>query len=247
MRLYSSVSVLLLLFILACTRPPERPAETPPESRAAAPSPQERTAPPEQSAPPQGAPPQGAPPQGAPPQGGTPSTQASSPDIGGLTRLLEDLEPGVFKELPIKEAFTVFDAFESSFEEFERGVGQRIQTMYQVMKDQNWNKEGPVIVVIRGPVDGAKIQAEVTFSLGTAAGNAAEFQLQEGSLPGGTAAVVIHKGDRRALATTQKTLEAWIATEKKTAVPDLRWYVFLNRPDQVEEDDLLTAIVQPLQ
>jgi DNA gyrase inhibitor GyrI len=119
--------------------------------------------------------------------------------------------------------------------------------MYQVMKDQSWDKEGPAIVVIRGPIDGEKIQAEVTFSLRTAAGNAAEFELQEGALPGGSAAVVIHKGDRRALATTQKTLEAWIETEKKTAVPDLRWYVFLNRPDQVEEGDLLTAIVQPLQ
>ena len=226
MHLHASIIFVFLLFTLGCTSPPERPVEASPETASSEPPPQERNAPGEEA---------------------NTATQPNTPDIGGLTRRLEDLEPGLFKELPIAASFTVFDAFESSFEEFERGVGQRIQTMYQVMKDQSWDKEGPAIVVIRGPIDGEKIQAEVTFSLRTAAGNAAEFQLQEGSLPGGSAAVVIHKGDRRALATTQKTLETWIETEKKTAVPGLRWYVFLNRPDQVEEGDLLTAIVQPLQ
>ena len=119
MHLHASITFVFVLFALGCTSPPDRPVEASPETASSEPPPQERNAPGEEA---------------------NTATQSNTPDIGGLTRRLEDLEPGLFKELPIEAAFTVFDAFESSFEEFERGVGQRIQTMYQVMKDQSWDK-----------------------------------------------------------------------------------------------------------
>jgi effector-binding domain-containing protein len=142
--------------------------------------------------------------------------------------------------------FTVFEPFEATLSELGRNIGTSIQSMYKATKKQAWKKEGPALVVVRGPLDGATVAAEVTFTLSAAADGAEGFGLQTGTLPGGDAVVGLHKGPLHSLPQTNQALDAWIFTNKKTARGDLRWFVFLNRPDQVDETELLTAVIQPV-
>jgi effector-binding domain-containing protein len=164
------------------------------------------------------------------------------PGIGPL----EKIPPGTFVMTQLSPQFTVFKPFEATLPELGRNIGTSIQSMYQTTKKQGWKKEGPALVVVRGPLDGAAVAAEVTFALNAAADGAEGFGLQTGTLPGGDAVVGMHKGPLHSLPQTNQALDAWIATNQKTARGDLRWFVFLNRPDQVNETELLTAIIQPI-
>jgi effector-binding domain-containing protein len=169
-------------------------------------------------------------------------TAKEPPGIGPL----EEIPPGTFLLTELSPQFTVFSPFEATLPELGRNIGTSIQSMYQTTKKQGWKKEGPALVVVRGPLGGATVAAEVTFALGAVADGAEGFGLQTGTLPGGDAVVGVHKGSLHSLPQTNQELDAWIATNQKTARGDLRWFVFLNRPDQVNETELLTAVIQPV-
>jgi AraC family transcriptional regulator len=65
-------------------------------------------------------------------------------------------------------------------------------------------------------------------------------------LPGGRAAVAIHRGPYDGLAATYDALAAWIAAEGHTA-GDGPWEVYLSDPSEVPDPaDLLTEVVWPL-
>jgi len=159
---------------------------------------------------------------------------------------LNDLVPGTFRTIELQPQFTVFDGFESALSELDRGIGTRIQSMYKTTEQQGWKKEGPALVAVRGPLDGPTVQAEVTFALSEDPVDATKFGLQKGTLPGGSAVVGMHKGSRASLATTSEALNSWMTVNGKSPQSQLRWFVFLNRPDQVTEGELLTAVVQPI-
>jgi AraC family transcriptional regulator len=66
------------------------------------------------------------------------------------------------------------------------------------------------------------------------------------SLPGGLAAVTVHRGPYDGLSATYDALAAWIASEGHVA-GDGPWEVYLSDPSLVPEpDDLETEIVWPI-
>ncbi len=142
---------------------------------------------------------------------------------------------------------TVFEAFETRLSELDREAGGRIQSMYQRMEGQAWDKKGPALVAVRGPRDGELVRAEVTFALREPAGNAAALGMEEGELPGGTTAVFVHRGPRSGLSAGDEVLDAWIGEQGLKTRGDLRWYILLNRPDEVGQEALLTAVLQPIE
>ena len=206
-----------LLGLLACSAPTDRPEERVADAPGS---------------------PDVEPPGSGPGQG----PEQKPPGIGPL----EEITPGTFVITQLSPQFTIFEPFEATLTELGRNIGTSIQSMYQATKKQAWKKVGPAIVVVRGPLDGATVAAEVTFALSAAADGAEGFDLQTGTLPGGDAVVGMHKGPLNNLPQTNQALDAWIATNQKTARGELRWFVFLNRPDQVNETELLTAIIQPI-
>lgn len=169
-------------------------------------------------------------------------TAQGPPGIGPL----EEIPPGTFVMTTLSPQFTVFKPFEATLPELGRNIGTSIQSMYEANKKQAWKKQGPALVVVRGPLDGETVAAEVTFTLSAAADGAEGFGLQTGTLPGGEAVVGMHKGALHSLPQTNQALDAWLSAQGKTNRGELRWFVFLNRPDQVNETELLTAVIQPI-
>lgn len=160
---------------------------------------------------------------------------------------LEEIVPGTFVTRDLSPKFTVFSPFDAPFADIDRGIGERIQSMYKTLKEQGWEKDGPALVVVRGSLASEIVSAEVTFTLGAAASNAEEFGLKSGTLPGGLAVVGMHGGSRASLDETNKGLDDWCSGQGKKPRGDLRWFVFLNRPDQVSLSELLTAVIQPIE
>ncbi len=174
------------------------------------------------------------------------SANPFGPDVQA-SGALEEIAPGTFSTRNLPPRFTIITPIEVPFKDIDRDIGRHIRSMYKTVEEQGWKKEGPALVAVRGSLEGPTVSAEITFVLNAAPSNAEELGLTNGTLPGGLAVVGMHKGARATLAETNKELDAWCAAENKKPRGDLRWFVFLNRPDQVTTADLLTAVVQPVE
>lgn len=64
-------------------------------------------------------------------------------------------------------------------------------------------------------------------------------------LPGGGAALIIHRGSYRGLAATYDRLKEWMATHGHETGP-APWEVYTDDPSEVAEADLRTEVIWPL-
>jgi len=160
---------------------------------------------------------------------------------------LEDVTPGTFTPYVLSPRFTVYAPFNAPFATIDRDIGRRIKSMYEIVGEQGWTKDGPALVTVRGSLEKPTVSAELTFSLQEAPSNAEDFGLKSGTLPGGLAVIGMHKGPRDRLSETIQGLNDWCQANEMSPRDDLRWFVFLNRPDQVSKDELLTAVIQPIE
>lgn len=70
-------------------------------------------------------------------------------------------------------------------------------------------------------------------------------ELGAGTLPGGHAAVTVHRGPYDGLPETYAALEAWIGEQGRSA-GGAPWESYVDMPTEVDEADLRTEIVWPL-
>ena len=243
--------VLALGALFACGEPAQEPVEFAPGSRTAPDNAETRATSQDRS---QGTPAEGESPSQAyrrPAEGQglaapSPSNPGSSSTPGGLAGL-EGLKPGAYTELTLTPSTRVYGSLSAPFATMDRQVGQQIFSMYQALKAESWTKDGPALVVVQGDRSAPLVNVEVSFRLLSEATNVDKHLLKADTLPGGKAIATMHQGPRARLQETDSAIDEWMKAEGKRPTDDQRWYVFMNRPDQVPEAELMTAIIQPIE
>lgn len=179
------------------------------------------------------------------PQGAQGAPQGAQGAPGGGDPYGEAWPAGEVKPVTLQPQPIVFERFTCPPAAVDEEAGRRIGSMYQRMADKPWQKTGPALVTIDSRTDDS-VTGRVAFPLAAPADDAASIQLEAGELPGGPALATVHYGLRTDFAAGDATLDAFLQKERKKPASDLRWYVLLNRPDEVEPEQIQTRIVQPI-